>query len=290
VYKLINFYSQRFPFPHRGWKYFRRLLKSWRILNREYRKKIFNGFYMLVTPSEHIQQQLFWYGYYEKPVSHLLEKLTKADSIILDIGAHIGYFTLVAAKIAKKGTVYAFEPVTKVFQRLQKNIEENNLSNVIPIHAAVGQLANDAVIYISREDNVGMSSLRPPENFSGFTQPIPVMCVDEWIKETGIDNVGVIKLDVEGSELFALQGMKQTLINLKPVVIVEINAATLSYFDLRPGDVVDFVLDLGYRCFNVTSSGFLERIGDEGFAENVAFIHTEKLEQFNYLVEQYGNF
>jgi hypothetical protein len=84
--------------------------------------------------------------------------------------------------------------------------------------------------------------------------------------------------------------MKQTLINLKPVVIVEINAATLSYFDLRPGDVVDFVLDLGYRCFNVTSSGFLERIGDEGFAENVAFIHTEKLEQFNYLVEQYGNF
>jgi len=290
VYKLINFYTQRFSFPHRGWKYFRRLLKSWRISNKEYRKKIFNGLYMLVTPSEHIQQQLFWYGYYEKPISLLMEKVTKAHSIVLDIGAHIGYFTLVAAKIAKNGRVYAFEPVAKVFQRLQKNIAENNLSNAITVHAAVGEAGNDSLIYISNEDNMGMSSLRPPENFSGFTQPITVMSIDEWIKKTGIDKVDVIKLDVEGSELFALQGMKQTLTNLKPVMIVEINAATLAYFDLTPGEVVHFVLDLGYLCFNVTSNGFLERISNERVAENVAFIHSEKLEQFTYLVEQHGNF
>jgi len=245
---------------------------------------------MFVTPSEHIQQQLFWYGYYEKPVSMLVEKLTKANSVVLDIGAHIGYFTLVAAKIAKSGKVYAFEPVTKVFQRLQKNVAENNLSNAITVHAAAGESGNDSLIYISTEDNMGMCSLRPPENFSGRTQPVTVISVDEWIQQTGIDNVDVIKLDVEGSELFALQGMKQTLISLKPVMIIEINPDTLAYFDLAPGEVVHFVLDLGYVCFNVASNGFLERIRNERFAENVAFIHSEKLEQFNYLVEQYGNF
>jgi len=72
--------------------------------------------YMLITPAEHIQQQLFWYGYYEKPVALLLEEFIKDDSTILDIGAHIGYFTLVAAQRAKNGKIYAFEPVTELFQ------------------------------------------------------------------------------------------------------------------------------------------------------------------------------
>jgi FkbM family methyltransferase len=241
---------------------------------------------MLVTPSEHIQQQLFWYGYYEKPVTVLLQMLLKPDSIMLDIGANVGYFTVIAASLAKNGKVYAFEPVTELFEKLKTNIHENNLFNAMAINAAAGESQRESLIYISDESNKGMSSLKPPENFSGYSQPVTIVRIDDWIKQTDIDRVDFIKIDVEGYELFALQGMTEMLMNFTPVLIVEINANTLAYFCLSPNDVMEFLKNLGYMPFNVNENGLLKKIGTARWAENLAFIHSGKLTEFDaYVVE-----
>jgi len=65
-YKLMNVYTRNFSFPHRGLKYFLKAANSLGIANKTYKKKLDGNFYILVNPTEHIQQQLFWYGYYEK--------------------------------------------------------------------------------------------------------------------------------------------------------------------------------------------------------------------------------
>jgi FkbM family methyltransferase len=281
VYKLINFYTQRFSFPHRGWKYFRRLLKTWDIEKREYRKKISNGMFMLLTPSEHIQQQLFWYGYYEEPVALLLEHITEPNSIVLDIGANVGYFTLIAAKKAKTGKIFSFEPVSELCEQLRKNIEENKLNNVEINRLAVGEHNQDAVIFLSGSDNQGMSSLRPPENFAGISQPIRTIRIDNWAIENNIKKIDVIKLDIEGSELSALKGMDQTLNKLKPMIIVELNPDTLGYFDLLPSDVLVYLRNKNYIPFEINERGSLRQANSTHLNGNIAFIHRDKLSEFS---------
>jgi len=257
------------------------MLKWLGLSKREYRKKIFNGMYMLITPAEHIQQQLFWYGYYEKPVALLLEEFIKDDSTILDIGAHIGYFTLVAAQRAKNGKIYAFEPVTELFQKLQRNIDENGLLNAEALNYAVGDSEEDSLIHLSSPDNTGMSSLRPPENYSGISETIRLITIDGWINQEKIATVDIVKLDVEGCELLALRGMEKLLLNQKPVLIVEINAETLGYFNFSPKDVMDYLDHLGYLSFGISKNGFLQKIAEVNREGNIAFVHFEKLKEFN---------
>ena len=79
-YTIINFYTQRFSFPHRGWKYLRSILQLLHIENNLYRKKIEKDVYIYVNAADHVQQHLFWYGYYEKDAVTLWQKLIKIDS------------------------------------------------------------------------------------------------------------------------------------------------------------------------------------------------------------------
>jgi hypothetical protein len=65
-YKLLNVYTRNFSFPHRGLKYFLKAANSLGDCKQDVQKKASRYFYMLLNPMEHIQQQLFWYGYYEK--------------------------------------------------------------------------------------------------------------------------------------------------------------------------------------------------------------------------------
>jgi FkbM family methyltransferase len=237
--------------------------------------------FMLVTPSEHIQKQLFWYGYYEKPVARLLERLTERNGIILDIGANIGYFTLIAAKKAKAGKVFSFEPVKELFQSLQKNVDENNLYNVDINQVAIGEDDKDGVIFISGSENLGMSSLRPPENFAGVSQPVKTICIDNWAIEKNIQTIDIIKLDVEGSELLALKGMDQTITTFKPVLIVEINPDTLAYFNLVPSDVSIYLNSKNYQPFEISERGLLCQANATDLYGNIAFIHSDKLNEFS---------
>ena len=237
--------------------------------------------FMLVTPSEHIQQQLFWYGYYEKPVALFLEHIVDRHSIILDVGANVGYFTLISAKKAKAGKVFAFEPVKGLFQRLQKNIDQNYLQNVEISQFAVGEADEDAVIFISSSENQGMSSVKPPENFSGVSQAVRIIRIDDWATKKNIKRLDIIKLDVEGSELFALRGMDQTLTRFKPVLIVEINPDTLAYFDLVPGDVLVYLNSRNYIPFKISETGSLQQASYTDANGNIVFIHSEKLNEFS---------
>jgi FkbM family methyltransferase len=275
----MNVYTRNFSFPHRGLKFFLKAANSLGIADKTYKKKLSYGFYMLLNPTEHIQQQLFWYGYYEKELGIILKKILRPNDAFLDIGANIGYFSLLAANNSPTIKVISFEPVNDLFQKLNENISINNIKNIMSVNTAVGETNEEKELFISANDNLGMSSFQQPENYSGKKEKVKVVAIDDWFKTSGLNKIDLIKLDVEGSELATLKGMKEVLQNQRPALIVEVNPETLGMFGLKPVDIFDYLNQLNFDGYRISETGELENLRQDEINQtmNILFIHHEKL-------------
>ncbi len=282
-YKLLNVYTRNFSsFPHRGLKYFLKVAKSLGIADKAYKKRLYNNFYMLLNPTEHIQQQLFWYGCYEKELGDLLKKMLRANDVFIDIGANIGYFSLLSANISPSVKVISFEPVKALFEKLNENISINDNKNILTINAAIGEVNEQRELFLSDTDNLGMSSFQQPENYSGRKEKVQVMVFDDWFKTSGLTKIDLIKLDIEGSELAALKGMSAVLEKQKPSLIVEINPETLSLFSLTPLDIYNYLNQFNFDRFLISENGRLEHLNSNEINQtvNVLFIHMDKKKEY----------
>ncbi len=283
-YRLVNAYTRQFSFPSRGLKYFLRLAKWLNIADRVYKKKLPDGFCMNLNPTEHIQQQLFWYGSYEKELGNLIRKVLKPGDVFLDIGANIGYFSLLAATKQTSSTVVSFEPVKNVFESLKENVQINDIKNIVTINAALGDTNEEKEIFISARENQGMSSFKQPENFSGTKEKVKVLCVDDWFNSFALPKVDLVKIDTEGSELSALKGMRQVLERFKPLVIVEVNPATLGMFGLSSHDILNYLKQLNFEAFLILEDGSPGKAVKEiNSTMNVLFIHNDKMKDYSTL-------
>lgn len=258
------------------------------ITEKVYQKRLPEKIFMNLKPAEHIQQQLFWYGEYEKSLGTVLKKLLQPDSTFIDIGANIGYFSLLAAKTAPKSKIAAFEPVSYLFDALENNISLNRFKNIQSVKAAVGEKEEDRLIYLSGGNNAGMSSFQPPENYSGNSETVKVITFDNWFAGSGLAKADIIKIDVEGNELAVLKGMKETITRLKPHILLELNPETLAYFKLTAGDVLNFILPFSYKPYLITEPGKLKKLNTTAITStiNIALIHNEKLEAIPPLLEK----
>lgn len=283
-YRLVSAYTRQFSFPYRGLKYFLKLARWLNIADRTYKKKLPPGFFMYLNPTEHIQQQLFWYGYYEKELGELIRKALRPGDVFLDVGANIGYFSLVAGTMNPELTVVAFEPVKELFASLKDNIQINGIRNIIAVNAALGEVNDEEEIFISGADNRGMSSFRQPENFAGKKEKVKILRTDDWFKSFALPKVDLIKIDTEGSELAVLKGMKGILEQFKPLIIVEINPATLAMFNRSSIDVLTYFDQLSFEAFVILKTGSLQEVTREiSQTTNVLFIHKDRKSNYRNL-------
>ena len=150
-------------------------------------------------------QLLFSQSGYEKYQASLFQKLVTEDMTVVDIGANIGFYTLLAAKlVGTKGKVFTFEPEPQNYALLLRNIELNGYKNVTPVRKAVSSKTGKADLFINkRTGSHGFLSDR--EDVIGVTT-VETMSLDNYFegKECPID---IIKIDVEGSELAVFAGM-----------------------------------------------------------------------------------
>lgn len=258
LYKIIQWYVQRFDFPFRGWKYFRRLLRLTGNEHKVFRKKLHNGQWIQVSPHDHIQQQIFWYGFYEKKYLLAWERMVAEDSVVVDIGANIGYYSLVAAAKARAGKVFAFEPHRGSFRQLQDNIQLNGLTNIEPVPFAVTRSAGTTSLFLAPADNSGMTSLQRGGGPDWNTQPITTLSLDTWAEERNINRIDLIKMDIEGSELEALNGMTTVLQQKRPAILIEIADVLLRRHGGCKEDVYALMKKFGYRPFRVMEDSSLQ--------------------------------
>jgi len=142
---------------------------------------------------------------------HYNSSQIKAGMVVVDIGAHIGTFTLSASKKAgEDGKVIAIEPEINNFNQLKRNLEINEIKNVIPANIALNDFNGEKDFFITKGS--GCHSLFPPSGTQIIHKvQINVKTLDTLLRELNINSVDFLKIDTEGAELEILKGAKETL-------------------------------------------------------------------------------
>jgi len=178
----------------------------------------------------------------------IFKKILKPGMVFVDIGANIGYFSLLAARsVTNSGKVYAFEPDAEHFSLLQKNIKKNNYSNIIPVNQAASDMIGTAAFYLQK-DNLCAHSLLPDPNSTMVE--VKTTTLDEYFKQD--NRVDVVKIDVEGAEPKVLAGMKQLVTgNLKMAILTEFFPKALKDSGASPAQFLQDLVDLGFILYRI---------------------------------------
>ena len=177
-------------------------------------------------------------GIFHPIETKLIKNMVKSNHTVLDIGAHIGYFTIIMAKQAKQ--VYAFEPEQRNFHTLQKNVNLNELSNVKLYNRAVAEHNSKTKLHLCHTSS-GMHRLYPSMWCKEGTIEVETISINEIIKDADF-----IKMDIEGAELGALKGMKKLLEKNGPSIIMEFHPPSIEEYGAKPRAIYDFMKSLGY--------------------------------------------
>ncbi len=181
------------------------------------------------------------YGIYEPVETALIKKLIKPNYVVLDIGANIGYYTLMLAKlVGETGKVYAFEPEPRNYHILQQNIEFNNLKNVHVHNTAIAEKSGTSTLHLC-DTNRGMHRIYESQWCKEGTVNVPMTAIDDLIEYADF-----IKMDIEGAELGALKGMKILLKKHHPTILMEFHPPSILEYGAQPKEIFDFVVGLDY--------------------------------------------
>ena len=144
------------------------------------------------------------------------------DSVLIDVGANTGTYSVFASKYAK--VVHAFEPYPLILPRLRQLIEENSIGNIVVHPVGLGATELELPFTPPPDDNLGMASFVP-----GFVQgkgdqiKLRIVPGDTYFPKAGITRVDFIKMDIEGYEKQALAGLQGMLRRYRPVVLMEVS-------------------------------------------------------------------
>lgn len=172
---------------------------------------------------------------YEKETTRLFEDFIKPGMSIIDVGAHVGYYSLLAARHAgPEGRVYAFEAEPSNFDLLTRNIELNEYQNVVASNCAISNRVGSSTLFLTGLDT-GRHSIYKHDLPQSGTVEVNTTTLDAFMEPMGWPRIDLLKVDVEGAEIDVLEGMDQLLrmseslnliMELNPVLLQGAGAST----------------------------------------------------------------
>lgn len=222
---------------------------------------------------------------FEKAETNFVQRYLKPGLTVLDIGAHHGFYTLIASKIVgRAGRVIAFEPSPRERKRLKRHVRLNSCSNVCISSAALGATAKRANLYLVDGAEDWCNSLRPPAVQANTRQiEVEVKTLDEYLAKSAISSVDFMKLDVEGAELDVLKGATQLLhSNPRPILLVEVYDIRTEPWGYRASEIVRFLNGIGYCWFSLSEDGVPHPIAadEKKYDANLVAIPQERVQRF----------
>ncbi len=208
----------------------------------------------------------------------IMKKEIKEGDVVFDIGANIGYYTLMFAKlVGPKGKVYAFEPDPTNFSLLEKNVKINNYKNVILINKAVGNKTGKIKLYLS-EENHGMHRVYESK-YCKRAVDIDIIKLDDLFNK-GI-KLNFIKMDIEGAEIDAIKGMSKLLNKNKPKMLTEFAPVSINEFGPNPKEYLELLKKVGFKILNI--NGKTKKI-EELSMDQLLSLYTIKKENLTNLL------
>lgn len=176
----------------------------------------------------------------------------KEGDVVVDVGANIGYYTLLFAKlVGPSGKVYAFEPHPENFQILKKNILENGYRNVILEKKAVSSKNGIEKLYIDKDMATRHSFLKSFVTTSKFVE-VDTITLDSYFGKKKVD---FVKIDVEGYEFQVLKGMNDLMDNKEICIITEFTPWNLKQQQINPNEFVNFFTSKGFGLYEINEQG-----------------------------------
>lgn len=194
---------------------------------------------------------------YEKDTTRLFERIIKPGMTVVDVGAHIGYFTRLFAKYTgPTGRVYAFEPDPTNFAFLKKNTK--HLNNVNIFQLALADRSGMIDFFHSELKSGCHSTIPSPLRQTKLS--VPVCTLDELVKKEKINRVDIIKMDIEGGEMAAYRGMSEiAFTNPDLQIIMEFNPECFVEAHIKSVAFLEQLMKDGFKIF-VIRPGVLEEI------------------------------
>ncbi|MBO0347852.1 FkbM family methyltransferase [Phormidium pseudopriestleyi FRX01] len=206
-----------------------------------------------------IENEIFWNGLqgrYEKVSLDCWINLSKISHVILDVGANTGLYSLVSKTVNPAAEVYAFEPVHRVFTKLQENCELNQYK-INCCQLALSNYDGKGIIYDTPTDHVYSVTVNKNllANDSSVIETKIITCkLASFIKDRKIPHIDLIKIDVETHEAEVLEGFEEYLQLMKPSILLEI-------LNLEIGEKVEKIVEnKGYLYFKIDEINSPEKV------------------------------
>ncbi|MES2953244.1 MAG: FkbM family methyltransferase [Patescibacteria group bacterium] len=185
--------------------------------------------------------------------TEVFRNVIKPGMSVIDVGAHIGYFSILAADGAgPTGRIYAFEPEPKNFELLKRNIALNNLTNVVCEQKALAERSGSDALYRDEQNlgNMSFAAANIPESHRGAVLTVSSVTLDEYCKDIPVD---FIKMDVQGAEGKVLEGGLETARKAK-VMLIEFWPYGLRNLGTDPRTFLDTIAGMGYTLYLLNES------------------------------------
>lgn len=212
-----------------------------------------------------VSRSLYFDGIYEPDETAVYKHLIQEGMVVGDVGANIGYFSILFSDMVGDGLVYSFEPEETNFEVLNKNISLNGVENIRAENKALSS-GEDKINLYKHPTNPGGHSIHkdgvlPFEQFpdEGEVSSVDSSTFDKYFSSQDRTTPDFVKIDVEGGEPNVLYGMKDTL-NSTPILSIEY-APQLWTED--PDDVFNYLLSYGYQLFEIRSGGDIVPVSKE---------------------------
>lgn len=239
--------------------------------------KTFLGDEMFLVYPEFVSVSILRHGYYEEGLTEMVLEKLKHNMTFCDIGAHFGYYSLLASHIVGTGgQVHSFEPTPSTFSMLQENTTEKG--NITINNCALYSrgitipLADHGPLYSGHNSVTGSRcNLDVLKNLTLREIDVQAITFDQYVYDKGI-RPDFVKIDVESAEYEVLRGMRETLKDIRPILSLEVGDKDLE--DVKPSrELVLYLLEYGYNAYEYNGSRIVKHELKERYTtDNLLFL------------------
>jgi FkbM family methyltransferase len=201
-------------------------------------------------------------GFYEPHLVTLLTQMVRPSDVCLDIGANIGVISLLLSRLASTGEVYSFEPGIGNLRYLERNVADNEANNVSIQSVGLYDKPGSLTLHVDAS-HPGGAHVAGDDGRDEENEEINVVTLDDWAAERRLEKLDVVKMDIEGAELRALDGAHDVLRRLQPLLIIECNPITLALFqNAKPEELLARLRAIYQRIYFVDDGPLREIVSD----------------------------
>jgi len=204
---------------------------------------------------------VFWTlrNFVKPRLTDCIENELKKKSVFVDVGANIGFYSILASKkVGKNGKVFSFEPEHKNHRLLRKNIRRNHRKNIVPLKKVVGEKDGKISFYINKDNPSDHRAYNNNENWKHIE--LDSVNLDNFFKESN-HKVDFVKIDVQGFEESVLNGMKQIIHKNKQIkIIMEFWPVALESAGTKPEKIISYLDKEGFKFYPIRENGKYSRV------------------------------